>query len=156
YSKLEPRSHLHRQFAPLWKLKRTMHLDRVVHERDFMLFKARFPERVEKLIVDLCDASGLSRETLERHDNFLQGFSYARMAQAWGAQYLHSYFFYDRTLMSLIAARVLDLPRGVSCYADHLLKDYELKVVPLHLRTCDVVVATSHRIKRELLSLAPD
>jgi glycosyltransferase involved in cell wall biosynthesis len=43
----------------------------------------------------------------------------------------------------------------VTCYADHLLKDYELKVVPLHLRTRDVVVATSRRIKRELLELAP-
>jgi glycosyltransferase involved in cell wall biosynthesis len=156
YSKLDPHDHLNANFEPLWKLKRTMHLDRTVHERDWMLYKARFPERVEEVTRRLCEASGLSREALTHHANFLQGFSYARLAESWGADYLHSYFFYDRSLMSLIAGQVLNRPRGVSCYADHLLKDYELKVVPLHLQTCDIVVATSHRIKRELLALAPD
>jgi glycosyltransferase involved in cell wall biosynthesis len=55
-----------------------------------------------------------------------------------------------------VASYLLDIPRGVSCYADHLLKDYGLKVVPLHLRHCAIVVATSDRIREELLSLAPD
>jgi len=155
YSRLEPREHLPRQFARLWEVKRVMHLDRAIHRRDYERMKARFPDRVERLEQMLCSASGLSREALVAHDNFLQGFSYARMAEAWGAQYLHSYFFYDRSLMSLIAGQVLGLPRGVSCYADHLLNDYELKVVPLHVETCDVVVATSARIKRELLALVP-
>jgi glycosyltransferase involved in cell wall biosynthesis len=68
---------------------------------------------------------------------------------------LHSYFFYDRSLMALVAAQLLGVPRGVTCYADHLLCDYELKVVRLHLELCDIVVATSARIKRELLALAP-
>ena len=156
YSMLEPRDHLNAQFAPLWKLKRTMHLDRTVHERDYMRCKERWPDRVEEITQKLCVASGMEREALVRHVNFLQGFTYARLAESWGADYLHSYFFYDRSLMSMIAGHVLRLPRGVSCYADHLLKDYELKVVPLHLETCDVVIATSQRIKRELLSLAPD
>jgi glycosyltransferase involved in cell wall biosynthesis len=156
YSMLEPRDHLNAQFEPLWKLKRTMHLDRTVHERDYMLYRQRFPDRVDEITRRLCAASGMSREALVAHVNFLQGFTYARLAEAWGADYLHSYFFYDRSLMSLIAGHVLNRPRGVSCYADHLLKDYELKVVPLHLETCDVVVATSNRIKRELLALAPD
>ncbi|MBL8843791.1 MAG: glycosyltransferase [Planctomycetes bacterium] len=155
YSKLDPKDRLHAQFGKLWDLKRPMHLDRPVHEADYKLFKARFPDRVERLVQRLCTASGMAREQLEQHDNFLQGFTYARLAQAGRADYLHSYFFYDRSLMSLIAGEVLDLPHGVSCYADHVLKDYELKVVPLHLETCDVVVATSHRIKRELLALAP-
>src|SRR5262249_9034310 len=141
---------------PLWKLKRKMHLDRAIHLRDYERWRARFPDRVEDVTRMLCEASGLPRERLVQHDNFLQGFSYARLAESWGAQYLHSYFFYDRSLMSLIAGRLLRIPRGVSCYADHLMKDYELKVVPLHLRTCDVVVATSRRIKRELLEIAPD
>jgi glycosyltransferase involved in cell wall biosynthesis len=156
YSMLESKDHLPKQFHALWKAKRPMHLDRHVHENDYKLWKARQPDRVEHLVRRLCDASGLAREKLEQHDNFLQGFSYARLVESWGADYLHSYFFYDRSLMSLIAGELLELPRGVSCYADHLLKDYELKVVPLHLQTCELVIATSARIKRELLQLAPD
>ena len=155
YSKLDPRDRLAHQFAPLWDLKRPMHLDRPIHEADHRHYQKRFPDRVLRLTERLAAASGLSREQLERHDNYLQGFTYARLAEAWGADYLHSYFFYDRSLMSLIAGEVLNLPHGVSCYADHVMKDYELKVVPLHLETCDVVIATSHRIKRELLEIAP-
>jgi glycosyltransferase involved in cell wall biosynthesis len=156
YSKLEPREHLHQQFAPLWDFKRVMHIDRAIHRRDFERYQARFPDRVEKLVERLAAAARMPREAILAHDNFQQGFTYTRMAESWGAQYLHSYFFYDRSLMSLIAGEVLQIPRGVSCYADHLLNDYELKVVPLHLQTCEVVVATSARIKRELLALAPD
>ncbi len=77
------------------------------------------------------------------------------MVEAYRPEYLHSYFFYDRSLMALVAGYLLDIPRGVSCYADHLLKDYELKVVPLHLELCGIVIATSERIKQELLEIAP-
>jgi glycosyltransferase involved in cell wall biosynthesis len=69
---------------------------------------------------------------------------------------LHSYFFYERSLMALVAAYLLGIPRGVTCYADHLLDDYELKVVPLHMKLCDLVLATSERVRRELLQIAPD
>jgi glycosyltransferase involved in cell wall biosynthesis len=55
----------------------------------------------------------------------------------------------------LVASMLLDVPRGVSCYADHMLQDYELKMVNAHLRQCDVVVATSNRIKAELLAIEP-
>jgi len=57
--------------------------------------------------------------------------------------------------MALVAGYILDIPRGISCYADHVLDDYELKVVPLHLELCDTVIATSERIKAELLAMAP-
>jgi colanic acid/amylovoran biosynthesis glycosyltransferase len=50
---------------------------------------------------------------------------------------------------------LLDIPRGVSCYADHMLDDYVLKIVPLHLEQASIVIATSARIKRELLTIAP-
>jgi glycosyltransferase involved in cell wall biosynthesis len=103
----------------------------------------------------LCRASGLSPDELRNQYHFKQAFSYARMVEAFRPDYLHSYFFYEGTLFSLFASHLLDIPRGVSCYSDHLLADYVLKVVPLHLEQCSVVIATSHRIKRELLSLAP-
>ena len=77
------------------------------------------------------------------------------MVEAYRPEYLHSYFFYDRSLMALVAGYLINIPRGISCYADHLLKDYELKVVPLHLELCDIVIATSERIKQELLEIAP-
>jgi glycosyltransferase involved in cell wall biosynthesis len=37
-----------------------------------------------------------------------------------------------------------------------MLNDYALKVVPLHLEQCSLAIATSHRIKRELIGLAPE
>src|SRR5262249_3281747 len=77
-----------------------------------------------------------------------------RMVEAYQPDYLHSYFFYEGTLFTLFASYLLDIPRGVSCYADHMLKDYVLKEVPLHLATCDIVIATSHRIKQELIDIA--
>jgi glycosyltransferase involved in cell wall biosynthesis len=37
-----------------------------------------------------------------------------------------------------------------------MLDDYALKIVPLHLEQCSLVIATSARIKGELLAIAPD
>jgi glycosyltransferase involved in cell wall biosynthesis len=156
YSKLEPRSHLPAQFDALWSKKRYQVLDQAISRADFQAYQTRMPERVEEILTTLSRESGVDREAILDHGNFLQAFSYARMAEAYRPDYLHSYFFYDRTLFSWIASVLLDLPRGVSCYADHVMDDYEFKVVPLHLRTCDVVVATSKRIKRELLEIAPE
>jgi glycosyltransferase involved in cell wall biosynthesis len=113
------------------------------------------PEKVDSLVAKLCDASGISRQELLGHDNFLEAFTFTRLVEAFRPHYLHSYFFYDRSLMTLVASYLLGIPRGVSCYADHMLNDYELKVVPLQLELCDVIIATSERIKRELLTLAP-
>ena len=155
YSSLASKGNLHCQFASLWKSARCLSLHRESHEQDFERYRSRFPEKVERLVHRLCDSSGLTQEKLIRHPNFLQAFSFTRMAEVYRPHYLHSYFFYDRSLMSLVAGYLLDIPRGISCYADHVLKDYELKVVPLHLELCDVVIATSERIKRELLDIAP-
>lgn len=154
YSKLDPRDQLPSQFNVLWRLRRRLFLHRRTHEADFAWYRARYPEKVETLIEKLCNASGLSRDALVTQGNFLEAFSFTRMAEAFRADYLHSYFFYDRSLMALVASYVLGIPRGITCYADHVLRDYELKVVPLHLELATVVVATSERIKRELLTLA--
>ena len=155
YSNLDSREYLPSQFSRLWDVKRCLLLDRKVHERDFGHYHARMTEKVNALIDKLCAASGLNRQTLLSHDNFLQAFSFTRMVEAYRPHYLHSYFFYDRSLMSLVAGYLLDIPRGITCYADHLLNDYELKVVPLHLELCDIILATSNRIRQELLEIAP-
>jgi glycosyltransferase involved in cell wall biosynthesis len=155
YSKLDARDQLQSQFALLWPRKRRLYLNRAAHERDYARYKRRLPAKVAALEEKLCQASGLSREALTAHGNYLEAFTFTRMVEAYRPHYLHSYFFYDRSLMALVAGFLLDIPRGVSCYADHMLQDYELKLVPLHLELCDVVVATSERIKGELLALAP-
>jgi glycosyltransferase involved in cell wall biosynthesis len=155
YSEEDSRDLLSPQHACLWEGKRRLFLNTEVHRRDLAHYRARMPEKIDYLVDRLGEASGLSRDAVSNHDNFLQAFSFTRMVEAYRPHYLHSYFFYDRSLMTLVAGYLLGIPRGVSCYADHLLKDYELKVVPLHMELCDVVVATSERIKRELLEIAP-
>ncbi len=155
YSKLDSRDRLGTSFDWLWGVKRRMPLHRPRHLRDFAHYQARQPEKVKAIVEALAAASGLSTDAVTAHDNVLQAFTFARMVERYRPDYLHSYFFYDRTLMTYVAATLLDLPRGVSCYADHRLQDYELKVVPLHLQTCDIVIATSQRIRDELLRIAP-
>jgi glycosyltransferase involved in cell wall biosynthesis len=156
YSFGKARAELHQRFAGLWRPRRRLIHDYEQHRKDFSSYRRRMPAKVERLIDLLTEASGLPRETLIRHHDFLRGFSFTRMVEAWRPDWLHSYFFYERSLYALIAGFLLDIPRGITSYADHLLKDYELKVVPLQLTLSDVVVATSERIKRELLTLAPN
>jgi glycosyltransferase involved in cell wall biosynthesis len=80
----------------------------------------------------------------------MMGFTFARHVELSGAEYLHTYFFYDQSFMALMAGVLLSIPRGVTAYADHMLADYEFKCVPLHLELADIIVATSRRIKSEL------
>lgn len=155
YSQLTSRDQIPVQFTPLWRARRKLILQPGVCKRDYAYFAKRMPEKVDMLTKVLCQASGLSPQELHDHHHFLQAFSFTRMVEAYRPDYLHSYFFYEGTLFALFASYLLDIPRGVSCYADHMLKDYDLKVVPLHLEQCSLVVATSQRIKQELMSIAP-
>lgn len=155
YSQLEGREQLPEAFERLWEVKRRSFLDPRTAAADFLHYQRRLPERVAALIDLLRRASGFSLDQLTGDPHFLMAFSYARLAEAYRPDYLHSYFFYEGTLFTLVASQLLQIPRGVSCYADHMLQDYPLKLVPLHLQTSDVVVATSARIRQELLSLHP-
>ena len=154
YSTQDSKEQLRPEFHALWDTKTLLKIDHDRHRRDFSHYQRQKPSRVESLIEKLSAASGMTREAVVAHGNFLQAFTFTRMVEAWQPGYLHTYFFYDRSLMALVAGYLLDIPRGVSCYADHLLQDYELKVVPLHLELCDIVVATSERIRAELLGLS--
>lgn len=155
YSVDNGRKALGGRFEELWPRRRRLVREHGIHLRHQAHYARRMPERVEQVYAMLAEASGFDRDAVAAHDNVLQAFTFARIAETSRAQYLHSYFFYDRSLMALVAAHLLDLPRGISCYADHLLDDYPLKVVPLHLERASVVVATSARIREELLGLAP-
>jgi colanic acid/amylovoran biosynthesis glycosyltransferase len=153
YSTLGHRSLLDPRFARLWRIKCRLVGGGTGCQKDWRYYRRRMPEKVEALTAAICAASGLSRDELFNHAHFLEAFSFARMAQAWRADYLHSYFFYERTLFTLVASWLLEIPRGVTCYADHMLDDYRLKLVRLNVTTCDVVVATSARVKTELETL---
>jgi len=154
YSKLNSRNDIPAQFNRLWHARRRLILHPRVCGRDCAYYQKQMPDRVDKLIKTLSDASGLTAAEISNHYHFQQAFAFTRMVEAYQPDYLHSYFFYEGTLFALIASYLLNIPRGVSCYADHMLKDYALKVVPLHLEQCALVLATSGRIKRELISLA--
>jgi hypothetical protein len=148
YSKQEPRARLDGEFDSLWEAKRKDHLTRWSGHFALRHYRRRMPEKVECLIDRLSEATGIDKRSLVKHPHVRQAFAFTRLVEAWSPDYLHSYFFYERSLMSLVAAYLLDIPRGITCYADHALGDYALKVVPLHLELCDIVIATSERVRR--------
>ncbi len=156
YSDLKPREHLPEQFSRLWRAKRKLLLHPAVCRNAYEHYLRRMPQKIDGLVEKLCRASGMTSDELRSHHHFSEAFAFTRMVEALRPDYLHSYFFYEGTLFTYVASFLLDIPRGVSCYADHVLQDYVLKAVPLHLEQCSLVVATSRRIKRELMAIAPN
>ena len=148
-----PRSELAHPCALLWRRRRRLILHRLCGAADLHYFRSRDPAGVERLLQTLGAATGLADAALLQHDHVLQAFSFARAAQAWRADYLHSYFFYEQSLFVWVAASLLGLPRGISCYADHVLDDYPLKAVRLQLAGSAVTIAASRRIGQELAAL---
>lgn len=155
YGAIKQGDHLPAQFEPLSQAKDRLVFHPVVCRRSVRYFARRSPERFEALLRQIEAQSGLSRAQLLAHEHVGQAFAFARLVDAYRPHYLHSYFFYQDALYALVASSLLDIPRGVSCYADHMLADYDLKMVPLHLRQASVMIATSRRIKSELLSIEP-
>ena len=147
--------HLGDSFVGLRGRAQQMICDKNVARQDLAYFRAKHPRRVAQAIAIITRATGLTEADLIKTDHFLYGFSFARCAEAFDADYIHSYFFYESTLFAAVAACLLAVPRGVSCYADHMLQDYPLKMVGAHLASMNVVVATSARIKEELTSFNP-
>ncbi|HYH23109.1 MAG TPA: glycosyltransferase [Azospirillum sp.] len=154
YCEARPESELGADFRPLWRARCRMRAEHAIRRRDFDHFARTVPNRVAAVLVELARQTGRPAEDLRDDPQVLQAFSFARIAQAYGADYIHSYFFYEGTLFAFVAARLLDVPRGVSCYADHMLQDHPLKLVPFHVRDADIVIATSRRIRDELVDLA--
>ncbi len=126
---------------------------REISQRDLAHYQKVQPDRLETLFAALEQASGMARTELESSDELLSAFTFTRRIELLAPDYLHSYFFYDQSLNALVAGWLLGLPRGVSAYADHVLDDWPLKVVRLHLETADIVVATSQRIRDELCAI---
>lgn len=126
-----------------------------ITRRDLAHFRRTRPAAVARLLALLSQATGRSARQLRADDHLLRAFSLARIAEAWGADLVHSYFFYEGSLAAFVVQQLLGLPRGVTCYADHLLDDYRFKLVAAQLADADLVVATSERVRRELTALVP-
>jgi glycosyltransferase involved in cell wall biosynthesis len=126
-----------------------------ITRRDLAHFRRTRPAAVARLLALLSQATGRSARQLQADGHLLRGFALARIAEAWGADLVHSYFFYEGSLAAFVVQQLLGLPRGVTCYADHQLDDYRFKLVAPQLARADLVVATSERARRELLELAP-
>lgn len=148
-----PRADLAHPCRILWGRRWRLRLDRATGALDLAQFEREAPAAVQRLLDRLAAASGLTPADLRANERVLQAFSFAWAMRAWQADYLHSYFFYEQSLFVWVASQLLGLPRGVSCYADHLLRDDPLKAVALQLGDSAVVVATSRRIAGELLAL---
>lgn len=144
---------LHAAFQYLGANKEYLQPAWEVHKADFEHYRRTQPGRVESLLTELTKYSGIERDPLLKRFELMLAFTYARRHALWGADYVHTYFFYDQALCGLVSSWVNGIPRGLSTYADHMLKDWPLKVVPLHLRTADVIVATSRRIRDELIGI---
>ncbi len=143
------------RFAPLARASVELATAASAGRRDLAWYRSTRPERLDSALAELAAATGRSEVELVARREVLRALSFARLAEAARADYLHGYFFYEGGLAAHLAARLLDLPRGVTCYADHQLDDWDLKAVPLQLETAALVVATSQRIAREVAALSP-
>jgi glycosyltransferase involved in cell wall biosynthesis len=155
YTKKNDRKGLPEPFSILWNARRKLNLHPITGKRAYERYKMRWPEKVEELIGLICKHAEISREKLFEERHFYQAFAFTQMVEAYRPHYIHSYFFYEGTFFAMVASFLLDIPRGVSCYSDHMLKDYVLKLIPMHLAQCSLVIATSKQIKEELVAISP-
>lgn len=130
--------------------------ERAITRRDLAHFRRTRPAAVARVLALLTAATGRGERDLLADGHLLRGFALARIAEAWGTDLVHSYFFYEGSLAAFVVQQLLGLPRSLTAYADHRLDDYPLKLVPLQLAHADLVVATSERARRELQELAPE
>jgi glycosyltransferase involved in cell wall biosynthesis len=148
-----PRGELHPAFRTLWDNRVLLQADWWIQQRDLAYWRRKRPERVEELLSKISAATGRTRDDLLQDWLVMAGFTFARILELSGAEYLHSYFFYDQSFMATMAGVLTGIPRGVTAYADHMLDDYPLKCVALNLELADVVVATSRRVRDELSAI---
>lgn len=154
YLTLGDRKDLADDAAELWGRRQRIPVRKVIGMEDVEWCRREFCSKFVALVERLASASGFAEGEIFAHRDFRLACAFTRLAAAWKAEYVHTYFFYEQALCGLVASALLDIPRGVTCYADHMVQDYALKVLPLQMATCDVVVATSERIRTELDQIA--
>ena len=141
-------------FAPLSENRIEIRPSLPQHRGDRDYWDKRSPGKLDELLTRIGEVTDRTVEDLREDPQVLRACTFARNAELSHATYLHSYFFYDQSFMVFITSWLLDLPRGVSCYADHMMDDYPFKLVAMQIEMASVVVATSARIKEELVGIA--
>ena len=123
------------------------------HLRDLDSLERGHGAELAAFLARVAAASGRDITDLRVDPLVLRACTFTRMAEIAGARYLHSWFCYDESFMAMFASQVLGIPRGLSCYVDHVLDDHPMKLVGMHLATADLVLATSARAQRELVGI---
>ena len=136
YSINNGRAGLGGRFDDLWHRRRRLRLDAALHRRDLARYRRRMPDRVDGIVERIATATGWSQQAVLEHPNVLQAFSFTRMVENYRPQYLHSYFFYDRSMMSMMRF-LLQIPRGsrVTRVVSRSLDDSPVEAGPAPART---------------------
>ena len=148
------RADLHQAYRPLASGRVRLHAARGIQIADRTHLERTRPERMRSFLEDMAKWTGRSTADLWNDTLFLHACTFTRTVELSKARYLHGYFFYDMSFMVMHASRVLGIPYGITCYADHMLDDYPLKLAKEHMQRASLVVATSRRIAGELEQIA--
>ena len=145
------------RFAPLLQRAFALETLQSIHDADLRHLDHHHPGKVDAFLQRVSAATGRSLAALRADPMVSRASTFTRLCELANARYLQSWFFYDQSFMTMFAAQVLGIPRGISCHVDHVLDDHPWKLVPLQLATADLVLAISNRTREELLHLGgPD
>lgn len=124
-----------------------------IHQRDLAHLQATRKAPLDAFLAKVAASVGKQVPDLLREPVVLRACTFTRMVELFGPEYLHSWFCYEPSFHAMFAAQVLGIPRGLTCYTDHVLGDFPFKLVKLQLQTADLIVATSQRARGELLQI---
>lgn len=141
------------RFAPLRRRGVLLETLAELHRADLEHLDRAYPGRVDALLARVARATHRGLWDLRREPLVLRAATFTRLVELAGARCIHSWFCYEMSFLAMFASQVLGLPRVLSCYVDHRLDDHPFKVVPLHLATADLVLATSEQARDELIAI---
>src|ERR1019366_4940021 len=104
YAGLNPRTQLPDDLQPLWDNKRRILYADSTANLDFEHYKARMPGKVRIITQIVASAAGMTEEEVLANTHFRHAFTFARFAEAWQPDYIHTYFFYEAAVFGLVAS----------------------------------------------------
>lgn len=121
-----------------------------IHANDVEHFRRTAPARFTALVTRLCALAQQSETELLARPDIQAAMSCARWVQAWGADYVHSWYLYEQSLYALVVAQLLGIPRGITLHA--ATSDSPLAgLLPLHLEQARLVIAGNSGLRDEFV-----